>query len=178
MEQNSSSIKKHYSYALRCLAKRDYTQTVLKKKLLAKGASLQDAQTIIKKLTDLCLIDDKKYAETRMRMYLKKGYASKMIQYKLQQEGLEFSSDNFPLYNREVDFSEEESIRMLLNKKKRILDKYYHAKDYKEKERLKNQLLRYLYSKGHNGALAIEIINKISLEIKNDYEEGSEYDYE
>lgn len=74
--------------ALEMLDRRDYSCAELKKKLLEKGESPEDAEDAVSYLASLGFVDDQRYASLVVRQYAGKGYGARRVRMELMRRGL------------------------------------------------------------------------------------------
>jgi regulatory protein len=138
--------KKHYSYALRLLTKRDYSRAKVKEKLIARDCPEDEAQALVDELVELKYLREDYYIDARIKGLMHKGLAPGLIQYRLSEEkcpcSLELIYEIFESYG----LSENEQIEKLVHKKLR-LENYDQTWTISQEARLQ----RYLMSKGHQG---------------------------
>lgn len=135
-----------YNYSLKLLAKRDYSKSKLRKKLVEKFPD-QDIDSTIDLLVEKNFLREEEYARIRIKSLLLSGYSNSFIQQKLQQEELNVSEEFINKVKTDNGLEKDSSILSLIQKKMR-----YKTVPVSEVEllKLKHKLLNFLASKGHN----------------------------
>lgn len=136
-----TDYKSGFCYAIRLISMKDYTSKMIKDKLVLRGLSQDIADEIINELEDKGYINNEDYA----RKYIedccnlnKKG--RKYIEFELIKRG--FSKEEVDFFIKECYNSNVDDAFL------RILSKYgkkYSELDIKEKNSIKNKLLRQGY---------------------------------
>lgn len=113
-EELEKAYEKAVNDAAKQLSYRDLSKSMLLEKLISKGHSEDAAEYAIAYLEQRNLLDDKRYAETLLRSYARKGYGTRRINQELKKRGL--SKDYYEeIYQEyETDFS---LLHSLLDKK-------------------------------------------------------------
>lgn len=76
-----------------------------------------------------------------------KGESENKIRQRGAQEKLEFSEDDFQNAGLELGFEDQDSLKKLIDKK---LRSKVIPKEFEERLKLKNKVMRFLISKGHS----------------------------
>ena len=143
-----SSQKSAYLYAIKLLAKRDYSVYKLSKKLKERGYDKEHLDDAINEVIELGYLKEELYTEARIKGLMHKGLHPNFIQIKLREECLtveiDFILEVFSQYPLTVD----EQLDKLLSKK---LPRSTPYEDlcYEEKQKIKQRAYRYAMSKGH-----------------------------
>lgn len=140
------SQKQAYSYALRLLARQDYSEHKIKSKLLQKGYSQATGQEVISRLVDQGLLNERAYATARVQALMKKGHPPTFIIQKLAQEKVVVSSDFIGQIFEEHGVTTSGQLCKLITKKIRPHD--HDATQLTGK--LRDKIIRYSLSKGHS----------------------------
>lgn len=89
MNQEPLTKEQAMHYALRLLNQRQYSQAMLRKKLLFRKTAPQDVEHVLNRLVELNLVNDARYAESFVRNEsLYKHASSRFIAQKLRQKGV------------------------------------------------------------------------------------------
>ncbi|MDE0310182.1 MAG: regulatory protein RecX [Acidiferrobacterales bacterium] len=97
-----SDLEKVRLQAVRFLARREYCEQELTRKLTSRGASLESAQQVVDELKGRDMINDARFAQALVRVRMSKGYGPIKIRNELRQKGV--SSD---LIDSSLDFNRE-----------------------------------------------------------------------
>ena len=100
--------------ALKMLDRRDYSRRELTKKLLEKGVAEADAAAAVERLTELGLVDDRRYAALVVRHYAAKGYGIRRVRQELQRRGISREDQEAALEAMPV---QDETLLRLLERK-------------------------------------------------------------
>lgn len=121
-------IKEIYKKALFLIARREHSQFELKQKLLIKGASRADIETVLASLAKEGLQCDERFAETYVRYRVDMGFGPRRISMELKKRGLSES-----LIRRFVPKDDEFWERALSS----LWQRKYHTqeKDYEKQAR-------------------------------------------
>jgi len=84
----SKDISDTKKRALRMLAKRNFSESEMSKRLIEKGETQEDAEETVRWLTQLGYIDDSNYAALIVNHYAKRGYGKARIKEELYKRGI------------------------------------------------------------------------------------------
>ncbi len=91
-KRNASSVlppEKVYDIALRLLGMRDYSESELSSKLIAKGAQENDVAQTVERLKDLGYLDENRLVTATIRHYQQYQYGGRLyVRQKLRQKGV------------------------------------------------------------------------------------------
>ncbi len=135
-----------YSYAVKLLTGRDYSEVKLREKLVQKKYSQETIEKVVAELHTRKFIREESYLEARIKAFMNKGYSQKYI---LQKLTMESDSINMALIEEvflENQITEEDQVRKLIQKK---CPKEFSA-NYAEKQKQTQKVFRYAFSKGHS----------------------------
>ncbi len=135
-----SDLEKVRLQAVRFLARREYCEKELTKKLTSRGASLESARQAVGELKDRNMINDARFAQALVRVRMSRGYGPIKIKDELRQKGV--SSD---LIESSLDFDSEVWRDQIV----RVLDRKYKdvpSSDYSEWAKR----ARFLQSRGYS----------------------------
>ncbi len=89
--EGMSDLEKVRLQAVRFLARREYCEKELTRKLTSRGASLESAQRVVGEFRDRDMINDARFAQALVRVRMSRGYGPIKIKNELRQKGV--SSD-------------------------------------------------------------------------------------
>lgn len=113
-EELELAYKNALNDAVKQLSYRDLSTASLIEKLISKGHSQNAAEYAAAYLSERNLLNDKRYAETMLRSYARKGYGTRRIKQELKKRGVS-NEDAEQIYEHyETDFS---LLHSLLDKK-------------------------------------------------------------
>ena len=142
-----------YSYLVKILSGRDYSEHKLREKLREKKYSANEIDAAINEIKERGFLREDSYIEARVKAFMNKGCSVSYIKQKLQQEKLTVSEDVIHEIFEEHQVTENAQIERLLGKKlKHISDDKIDAQKEKQKA------IRYAFSKGHNPGAVFKII--------------------
>lgn len=156
-----------YNYSIHLLARQDYSEYKLRTKLRSKKDNLpHEIDEVITALKSRGLLREENYRRLFIRKWMIKGEAEEKIRKRGAMEKLEFSSEEFRIVEQELGISDENNIEKLITKKLRSKDV---PADPSEKQKLKEKVLRFLISKGHDYSDAKASLNKYLISKDTDY---------
>lgn len=136
-----------YNYSIHLLARQDYSEFKLRQKLRSKKDNLpHEVEQVLEKLKERGLLKEENYRRLFIRKWMLKGEAEDKIRKRGAMEKLEFEEHEFEMCERELGFSDEDSIEKLILKKIRSKE---IPSDKLERMKLRDKVLRFLISKGH-----------------------------
>ncbi|MBQ9956830.1 MAG: RecX family transcriptional regulator [Ruminococcus sp.] len=138
----ASNFRRAFQYALHLLDYRDYSHKEMLEKLVKTYKNEALCEKVMKKLTDIGVINDKRFAERMARKLIEsKRYGLRRAMQELYLKGI----DKFTAQDALVPYedSAKENLACLLEKKysRLLIDK----SDRKSIEKVKNSLVRYGY---------------------------------
>lgn len=137
-----------YNYSIHLLARQDYSEFKLRRKLRSKKDNLpHEVEEVLETLKAKGLLREESYRRLFIRKWMMKGEAEDKIRKRGAMEKLAFEDDEFRNVERELGFTDDESIEKLIQKKLRSKE---IPKDFTEKNKLRDKVLRFLISKGHS----------------------------
>jgi SOS response regulatory protein OraA/RecX len=156
--EEDGDVRRIYNYCVHLIARQDYSEYKLRKKLRSKPQNLpHQIDEAIEKIKAKGLLNEESYRRLFIRKWMMKGEAEDKIRKRGSQEKLKFEDDEFENCQRELGFSDDDSIEKLVAKKLRSKE---IPKDAKEKQKLRDKVLRFLISKGHSFSDAKKSINE------------------
>ena len=155
-EFKESSQKSAYLYAIKLLAKRDYSIYKLTNKLKERNYESDHISASINKIVDLGFLKEDLYIEARIISLMLKGLHPSYIQLKLAEEELSVSEENILEVFSQYPLTIKEQVQSLLTKKL-PRDGAYKQLDNESKEKVKQRAYRHAISKGHDFS-EVEII--------------------
>lgn len=137
-----------YNYSIHLIARQDYSEYKLKRKLLSKPDNTpEEVDEVIAKLREKKLINEENYKRLFIKKWISKGESFSKISMRAKAEKLELSLEEFKLIEDELGIKEGESLENLIHKKLRMKE---IPADFQERQKLKEKVLRFLISKGHD----------------------------
>jgi SOS response regulatory protein OraA/RecX len=137
-----------YNYSIHLLARQDYSEFKLRRKLRSKKDNLpHEVEEVLEALKGKGLLREESYRRLFIRKWMMKGEAEDKIRKRGAMEKLVFEDEEFSNVEKELGFSDDDSIEKLVSKKLRAKD---IPTDFKEKQKLRDKVLRFLISKGHS----------------------------
>ena len=137
-----------YNYSIHLLARQDYSEFKLRRKLRSKKDNLpHEIEEVLSILKTKGLLREENYRRLFIRKWMMKGESEDKIRKRGSMEKLEFETADFTQAETEVGFTDQDSITNLITKKMR--GKVIPVeKDLKYK--MRDKTLRFLISKGHD----------------------------
>lgn len=146
--EEDGDVRRIYNYSVHLIARQDYSEYKLRKKLRSKPQNLpHQIDEAIEKLKAKGLLREESYRRLFIRKWMMKGESEDKIRKRGAQEKLVFEDDEFEACQRELGFSDDESLEKLVAKKLRSKE---IPKNPAEKFKLRDKVLRFLISKGHS----------------------------
>jgi regulatory protein len=142
-----SSQQGAFLYALRLLAKQDYSCSKLKSKLKLKGFSPEHIQEALDELLEKQYLCDDRYSHAKIKQLAHRGFAPRTIVQLLSQESISITeADVYEVFDVEgVDI--EEQIVRLLEKKRPETSWLGNSLDARK---LQDKAIRFALTKGHS----------------------------
>lgn len=137
--------KQAYSYLVKLLSARDYSEHKLREKLREKKYPASEIDDAINEIKARGYLREDAYAEARIKAFMSKGYSVNYIKQKLQVEKLDVSYEVIQDVFDEHGESEIDQIKRLLSKKLRNV-----PKDKEEAFKEEQKAVRFALSKGHS----------------------------
>lgn len=160
-------VRRIYNYCVHLIARQDYSEYKLRQKLRSKPQNLPHMiEEAIQKIKAKGLLREESYRRLFIRKWMMKGESEDKIRKRGSMEKLAFEDHEFEQVSQELGFSDEDSLEKLINKKLRLKT---IPTDAKERFKLRDKVMRFLISKGHDFAEAKEAINKY-FKSSSDYE--------
>lgn len=140
--------KRIYNYSIHLLARQDYSEFKLRRKLRSKKDNLpHEVDEVLAALKEKGLLQEANYRRLFIRKWMMKGEAEDKIKKRGAMEKLELESSEFRAIELELGFTDDESIEKLISKKLRAKE---IPQDKEAKYKLRDKTLRFLISKGHD----------------------------
>ncbi len=137
-----------YNYSIHLLARQDYSEFKLKRKLRSKKDNLpHEVDEVLAALKEKGLLREENYRRLFIRKWMMKGEAEDKIKKRASMEKLALDSSEFRAIELELGFTDDESIEKLISKKLRAKE---IPQDKEAKYKLRDKTLRFLISKGHD----------------------------
>lgn len=145
--------KQAYSYLVKLLSSRDYSEHKLREKLREKKFPANEIDVAINEIKERGYLREEAYSEARIKGFMSKGYSISYIRQKLAQEKLSASEEFIQEVFDEHQITEADQVERLLKKKLRTL-----SEDREEAQKERQKAIRYAFSKGHNPGLVFGIL--------------------
>ncbi|MBY0413591.1 MAG: recombination regulator RecX [Bdellovibrionales bacterium] len=142
-----------YSYLVKILSGRDFSEHKLREKLRAKKYPANEIDAAINEIKARGYLREDSYSEARIKAFMHKGYSVNYIKQKLNQEKVTVTEDYIHNVFEEHRESETEQVKRLLVKKLRSI-----PDDKEEAYKERQKAVRYALSKGHNPGLVFKIL--------------------
>lgn len=150
--------KRIYNYSIHLLARQDYSEFKLRRKLRSKKDNLpHEVDEVLEELKSKGLLKVENYKRLFIRKWMMKGEAEDKIRKRGNMEKLQFESEEFRAIELELGFTDDDSIEKLVAKKLRSKEIPTEAK---EKMKLRDKVLRFLISKGHDYSDAKKVLSQ------------------
>ena len=153
----ADNCKKAYQYAIRVLAKKDYSRHKLKTKIIEKGFTSRLSHELVDLLHREKYLREDYYIEARVKGMLRKGYHPSYIKNKMYEENCPISDNDIYPIMEDYELTEEKLLEDLIGKKIRLMDCIDTSKSDQQK---KEKLLRFVASKGHSQGKAMRILDQ------------------
>lgn len=148
LAEESGDARRIYNYCIHLLARQDYSEYKLRQKLRSKPQNLPHMiDEVMIKLKERGLLKEEAYKRLFIRKWMMKGESADKIKRRGAMEKLTFENEEFLIVEQELGMTENDNIQKLVSKKLRSKE---IPTDYAEKQKLKDKLLRFLISKGHD----------------------------
>lgn len=156
--EETGDVRRIYNYCIHLLARQDYSEYKLRQKLRSKPQNLPHMiDEALTKLKAKGLLREEAYRRLFIRKWMMKGESEDKIRKRGAMEKLNFADDEFEMVSQELGFNDDESLEKLVQKKLRTKE---IPKDPKELFKLRDKVLRFLISKGHDFSDAKAAINQ------------------
>ncbi len=159
-EDQASLSKKAYNYAIRLLGKKDYSIYKMKQKLREKGYDKEIREDIVRELLEKNYLREDLYIEARIKGFIRKGYAPNVILYRLSQEQCHTTQEHIDSILQDLGLGREVQLRETVEKKLRLDGDFV-----KDKEKLRQKVLRYCISRGHSIGDASRVYSNVYSEM-------------
>lgn len=156
--EESGDARRIYNYCIHLLARQDYSEYKLRQKLRSKPQNLPHMiDEALNKLKDKGLLREEAYRRLFIRKWMMKGESEDKIRQRGAMEKLKFESEEFQNVIAELGISEDDNIEKLVAKKLRSKE---IPTDFAERQKLKEKVLRFLISKGHDYSDAKKVLSQ------------------
>lgn len=153
--EEATKKPKSYLYAVKLLAKRDYSVHKLKTKLFEKNFDEDEIEDTINTLIKLNYLREEEYARQRVRGLFYKNYSSDYIVQRLAQEKVFITREFIDSLIEEWEIKEEELVENLIRKKIKSL-----PNNSEDSYKLKIKIRRLLETKGFSSNKYLDQIEK------------------
>ena len=147
-----------YSYALKLLAKRDYSRAKLRDKLLQREFPPEEIDEALDELIEKKYLREDYYAEARVKGLMHKGLSPTMIKYRLSEEDCQVTLEFIETIYNEYKLSSDDQIQELLAKKLRS-SRVDHSNglSYEAKQKIVASVVR----KGHSPGAIFKVLDEL-----------------
>lgn len=156
-DKKDHEFKEAYNYCIFLLSKRDYSRYKIQQKLKSRKYTEENIEEVIQLLIDQNYLREEAYLRMRIKTLLYKRVSNYYIKQKLSEEKLTTTDEQIDSLRSENHISKEDSLEYLINKKLRGKEM---PNEFEAKQKLKNKVLRFLISKGHNYQDANQALNE------------------
>lgn len=153
LNQKNMPTKEAYSYIVKLLSAREYSEHKLREKLREKKFPANEIDNAIDEIKAKGYLREEVYTESRVRSFMNKAYSVSYIRQKMAQEHLTITEEEIQEIFDNNDMSEESQVERLVRKKigsKTNLDFDQQGK-----------ILRYLISKGHDFSISKKVLKTV-----------------
>ncbi|MEI8346888.1 MAG: regulatory protein RecX [Pseudomonadota bacterium] len=145
-----------YNYAVRLLARQDYSRAKLRQKLILREFASSEIEEALTKVVEKGYLREENYIKNKILSMVARNYSRSYIQRKLVQEGLKVDWEQMaPLLETEATPSEDDQIDKLIQKKWRSL-----SQRQLPTTKIREKILSFLFSKGHSFDKGKKILDK------------------
>lgn len=145
--------KQAYSYLVKLLSSRDYSEHKLREKLREKKFPANEIDDALNEIKERGYLREEAYSEARIKAFMNKGYSISYIRQKLAQEKLSAKEEFIQEVFDEHQITEADQVERLLRKKLKDI-----SEDREEAQKDRQKAIRYVFSKGHNPGLVFGIL--------------------
>lgn len=145
--------KQAYTYLVKLLSGRDYSEHKLREKLKEKKFPANEIDNAINEVKERGYLREAVYAEARIKGFMNKGYSASYIRQKMQQEKVTVTEEVIYEIFNEHQISENDQVERLLAKKLKNI-----PEDKEEAQKERQKAIRYVFSKGHNPGMVFKIM--------------------
>lgn len=138
----TTTSSKAYLYLVKIISSRDYSEFKLREKMREKQFIDQEINEAINEIKAKGYLRENVYSQSRVRIFMDKGYSPFFIRQKLAEEHLNLSSEEIDAVFLEYSLTPADQIERLIRKKIQGKMEIDYAAE--------NKILRYLISKGHD----------------------------
>ncbi len=150
-------MEKAYQYCVWLLSKQDYSEFKMRQKLRMKKYLPPEIEETITKLKSKGFLREENYRRLFIRKWMIKGEAEDKIRSRGAMEKLQFSKEEFDTVSQELGLSDEDNLEKLIQKKLRMKA---IPQEREAKFKLRDKVLRFLISKGHDYSEAKSALQK------------------
>ena len=159
-KEAGSDRKKAYNYAIRILAKKDYSVYKMKQKFREKGFNSEVSKEVIDELLEKNYLREDLYIEARIKGFIRKGYAPNVILYRLSQEQCHTTQDKIDRIMNDLGLNAYGQLYTTIEKKLRLDGDFIQ-----NKEKLRQKVLRYCISRGYSISDASRVYSEVYSEL-------------
>lgn len=150
--------EKAYLYAIRLLAKRDYSKPKMLTKLKDKGFDEDQSQYALNKIVEKDYLREDAYIRSKTKSWMHKGHPPSFIVMRFAQEELKVDIETIQQIFEESGVTTFQQIEWLAQKKKASSEIFEQGQEnYKKRQKI----LAYIVGKGHSFEEAISALRAI-----------------
>ncbi|MDD4973024.1 MAG: regulatory protein RecX [Bacteriovorax sp.] len=153
---------KAYTYLVKIISSRDYSEHKLREKLREKNHPAEEIDSAINEIKARGFLREEVYAEARVKGFMDRGYSPDYIRQRLAQEHLTVTDAEIEAVFTEYRLTPKDQIDRLIRKKIQGKTEFDYAGE--------NKILRYLLSKGHDFGDAKKVLKSIIGEVASQAE--------
>ena len=151
---SNSGYQEAMNTALRLLTRRDHTSLEIFQKLEQRGFDSGIIDRVLAKCRHLDYIDDEKTARIYIGQLARRGFGFRRIRVELRKKGLIGERFEIILNERRTEINEHEIARKVMLKKMKSL------KNIEDRQKRRNKMYRFLYSRGFEASVISELIRE------------------
>lgn len=150
--------EKAYLYAIRLLAKRDYSKPKMLQKLRDKGFNEDQCQYALKEVLDKNYLREEEYIRQKIKGWMYKGHPPSVIAMRFSHEELKVDVEFIEEIFKENSMTTQDQIKWLAQKKKVGPELFEDGEsNYKKRQKV----LAYIVGKGHKFDEALSALRAI-----------------
>jgi len=155
---NKQTNRSPYWEAIKLLSRQDYSKFKLIQLLKRKGFLPHDIETTVEKLIKKGLYNEQNYTHARVRGLIHKGYAPKLIKYKLKMESINIHYEEINTIYQELNLNLKQQIQHHMTK---YLKKIDIMNSNESRDKIRSKVLSYFYQKGYNPDEIFEVLETL-----------------
>lgn len=152
---SNSGYQKAMNTAVRLLTRRDHTSFEIFQKLGHRGFGGGVIDRVLAECRRLDYIDDERTARIYIGQLARRGFGFRRIRVELRKKGLTGERFEIILNERRAEIDEHEIARKAMLKKMKSIE------SVEDRQKRRDKMYRFLYSRGFEASLISELIRKI-----------------